>query len=63
MLQTGQDAKLKLTLPPHVAEMLTGWAVFELQKTPEEVLEAWQRSSAATSSCGSSSVGWWRTSQ
>jgi hypothetical protein len=40
MLQMGQDAKLKLTLPPHVAEMLTGWAVFELQKTPEEVLEA-----------------------
>jgi hypothetical protein len=27
-------------LPPYVAEMLTGWAVFELQMTPEEVLEA-----------------------
>jgi hypothetical protein len=25
---------------PYVAEILTGWAVFELQKTPEEVLEA-----------------------
>jgi hypothetical protein len=32
--------KLKLTLPDHVGEVLTGWAVFELQKTPEEVLEA-----------------------
>jgi hypothetical protein len=31
---------LKLALPSHVAEVLTGWAVFELQKTPEEVLEA-----------------------
>ena len=29
-----------LTLPPHVGETLTGWAVFELRKTPEEVLEA-----------------------
>ena len=40
MLQTAPDAKVKLSLPPHVAEMLTGWAVFELQKTAEEVLEA-----------------------
>jgi hypothetical protein len=40
MLQTDHDAKVKLSLPPHVAEVLTGWAVFELQKTPEEVLEA-----------------------
>ena len=40
MLQTGHDAKAKLSLSPHVAEILTGWAVFELQKTPEEVLEA-----------------------
>ena len=40
MLQTDHATKLKLTLPPHVAEVLTGWAVFELQKTPEEVLEA-----------------------
>ena len=39
-LQTDHDAKVKLSLPPHVAEVLTGWAVFELQKTPEEVLEA-----------------------
>ena len=40
MLETDHDAKVKLSLPPHVAEVLTGWAVFELQKTPEEVLEA-----------------------
>jgi len=40
MLQTDHDTKVKLSLPPHVAEVLTGWAVFELQKTPEEVLEA-----------------------
>jgi hypothetical protein len=40
MLQTGHATKLKLTLPDHVGEVLTGWAVFELQKTPEEVLEA-----------------------
>jgi hypothetical protein len=25
---------------PHRESRLTGWAVFELQKTPEEVLEA-----------------------
>jgi hypothetical protein len=40
MPRTDQATKLKLTLLPHVAEVLTGWAVFELQKTPEEVLEA-----------------------
>ena len=40
MLQTDQGPKLKLSLPPHVAEILTGWAVFELQRTPEDVLEA-----------------------
>ena len=40
MPQADEAAKLKLTLPPHVAEILTGWAVFELRKTPEEVLEA-----------------------
>jgi hypothetical protein len=37
---TDEATRLKLTLPPHVAEILTGWAVFELQNTPEEVLEA-----------------------
>ena len=40
MPDTDEATRLKLTLPPHVAEILTGWAVFELQKTPEEVLEA-----------------------
>ena len=40
MLQTDHATKVKLSLPPYVAEILTGWAVFELQKTPEEVLEA-----------------------
>ena len=40
MPQADEAAKLKLTLPPHVAEILTGWAVFELRKTPEEVMEA-----------------------
>ena len=40
MPQADEAARLKLTLPPHVAEILTGWAVFELRKTPEEVLEA-----------------------
>jgi hypothetical protein len=40
MPQTEHATRLKLTLPPHVAETLTGWAVFELRKTPEEVLEA-----------------------
>ena len=40
MSQTEGATKLKLTLPPHVTEILTGWAVFELQRTPEEVLEA-----------------------
>ena len=39
MPDTDEATRLKLTLPPHVAEILTGWAVFELQKTPEEVLE------------------------
>jgi len=39
MLQTDQVVGLKLSLPLHVGEILTGWAVFELQKTPEEVLE------------------------
>jgi hypothetical protein len=35
-----QAVRLKPTLPPpHVGEVLTGWAVFELQKTPEEILE------------------------
>ena len=32
MLQTDHDAKVKLSLPPHVAEVLTGWAVFELHQ-------------------------------
>jgi hypothetical protein len=40
MSQTDEATRLKLALPPHVAEVLTGWAVFELQRTPEEVLEA-----------------------
>ena len=40
MPQTDEATRLKLTLPQHVAEILTGWAVFELRKTPEEVLEA-----------------------
>jgi hypothetical protein len=40
MPQTDEATSLKLTLPPHAAEILTGWAVFELRKTPEEVLEA-----------------------
>jgi hypothetical protein len=40
MPQTDAAVLLKVTLPPHVAEILTGWAVFELRKTPEEVLEA-----------------------
>jgi hypothetical protein len=40
MPDTDEATRLKLTLPPHVAEILTGWAVFELRKTPEEVLEA-----------------------
>jgi hypothetical protein len=40
MPQADEAARLKLTLPPHVAEILTGWAEFELRKTPEEVLEA-----------------------
>jgi hypothetical protein len=39
MSQTDVATRLKLALPSHVAEVLTGWAVFELQKTPEEVLE------------------------
>jgi hypothetical protein len=34
------SARNSETLPPLAAETLTGWAVFELQKTPEEVLEA-----------------------
>jgi hypothetical protein len=40
MPQTDEATRIKVTLPPHVAEILTGWAVFELRKTPEEVLEA-----------------------
>ena len=40
MSQTDEATGLKLALPSHGAEVLTGWAVFELQKTPEEVLEA-----------------------
>ena len=40
MSQTEEAVSLKLALPPHVAEVLTGWAVFELRKTPEDVLEA-----------------------
>ena len=40
MVQTDETTRLKLALPPHVGEILTGWAVFELRKTPEEVLEA-----------------------
>ena len=40
MSQTDEATGLKLALPSHVAGVLTGWAVFELQKTPEEVLEA-----------------------
>jgi hypothetical protein len=62
MLQTDRATKVKLSLPPYVAEMLTGWAVFELQMTPEEVLEAWPRSCAATSSFGSSWRAWCETS-
>ena len=40
MSHTEEATRLKLTLPPHVGEILTGWAVFELRKTPEEVLAA-----------------------
>ena len=40
MSHTEEATRLKLTLPPHVGEVLTGWAVFELRKTPEEVLAA-----------------------
>ena len=40
MPDTDEATRLKLTLPPHVCETLTGWAVFELRRTPEEVLEA-----------------------
>jgi hypothetical protein len=40
MSQTDEATRLQLRLPPHVAEILTGWAVFELRKTPEEVLAA-----------------------
>ena len=40
MLQIDHPTRLKLTLPPHVAEILTGWAVFEPQMTPEEVVES-----------------------
>jgi hypothetical protein len=43
MLRTDEAARHKLTVPTHVAQTLTGWAVcavFELRKTPEEVLEA-----------------------
>jgi hypothetical protein len=40
MLRTDEAIRLKLTLPPNVGELLTGWAVFELRRTPEEVLEA-----------------------
>ena len=40
MSPTDEATRLNLILPPHVAEIMTGWAVFELQKTPEEVLEA-----------------------
>jgi cytochrome bd-type quinol oxidase subunit 1 len=39
-MQTKEAVSLKLALPLHVAEILTGWAVFELQRTPQEVLEA-----------------------
>ena len=39
MLESDQAIRLKLTLPLQVGEILTGWAVFELQKTPGEVLE------------------------
>jgi hypothetical protein len=40
MLQTDHATKVKLSLPPYVAQTLTGWAMFEPQKTPEEILEA-----------------------
>jgi hypothetical protein len=40
MPQTDEAVRLTRTLPPHVGEVLTGWAVFEFRKTPEEVLEA-----------------------
>jgi|tagenome__1003787_1003787.scaffolds.fasta_scaffold20359909_1 hypothetical protein len=40
MLRTDEAARHKLTVPPHVVQTLTGWAVCELRKTPEEVLEA-----------------------
>jgi len=40
MPDTDEATRQKPTLPPHVAEILTGWSVFELRKTPEEVLEA-----------------------
>ena len=39
-MQTKEVVSLKLTLPTHAAEILTGWAVFELRKTPDEILEA-----------------------
>ena len=40
MSPTDEATRLNITLPTHVAEIMTGWAAFELQKTPEEVLEA-----------------------
>ena len=39
-MQTDHATEVRLSLPSYVAKMLTGWALFELQKTPEEVLEA-----------------------
>jgi hypothetical protein len=43
MLRTDEAARHKLTVPTHVTQTLTGWAVcavFELRKAPEEVPEA-----------------------
>jgi hypothetical protein len=40
MPKTGETVKLVLNLPEHVQAILDGWAAWELQATPEEVLEA-----------------------
>jgi hypothetical protein len=35
-----ETTKLTLELPTHVLDILDGWAAYDLQATPEEVLEA-----------------------
>ena len=58
MLQTDHDAKVKLSLPPHVAEVLTGWAVSSCRRRRRKCWRFWRRSSSATSSCGRSRPRW-----